>query len=310
MFALRAFDPLLVGAGRTVIAALVAVAAVLLKSRRLPRRDAVVPLLVVAAGCGIGFGVLSALALRHVSASHAAVVIGLLPVSTAVAAALIGGERGSRAFWVSSGGGALVVLLYALTEGAGSLQPADALLFLALVLAALGYATGGRLAREMPGYEVVAWGLVLALPVALPISLLALLGSGLHASSESLAGLLYVSLVSMFLGFIPWYRGLAAAGTARASQTQLVQPFLTVGWAILFLGERPGLVTLVAAALVGVSMTCSIRSRTGRRRPSSPARRTLVPRSARTSEAPALVTIDVGPTSGADGSAPPVGARL
>jgi drug/metabolite transporter (DMT)-like permease len=261
IFALRGFDPLVVGAGRSVIAAAVAGAVLLIWSRRLPPRRVWPQLLLVAGGCGIGFGVISAIALHQVSASHAAVVIGLLPVSTAAVAVVIGSERPSPLFWMASIAGAAVVIGFALSEGAGSLQGADVLLFLALAVAAVGYAAGGRLARQMPGRDVAAWGIVLALPVSLPISLVALHGSAVHPAWAPVAGLLYVSVISMFVGFIPWYKGLALAGTARASQTQLLQPFLTVALAMLLLGERPGPATPIAAVAVCACMAASVRAR-------------------------------------------------
>jgi drug/metabolite transporter (DMT)-like permease len=261
VIALRGFDPLLVGAGRTVIAAIVAGATMLALRRPLPSHRFLPRLLLVAAGCGIGFGVLSAIALRQVSASHAAVVVGLLPVTTAVVAVVRGGERPSALFWASGIAGAAVVIAFALSEGAGAVQAADVLLLLALVLAAIGYAEGGRLAREMPGRDVAAWGLILAVPVAVPLVLLALHSAVPRVTLAPTAGLLYVSVISMFAGFIPWYRGLAIAGVARASQVQLLQPFLTVGWAMLLLDERPGPATLGAAVLVVVCMACSARAR-------------------------------------------------
>ena len=264
VLALRGFDALLIGAGRSVIAAVLAAVALVVARARLPQRRQLPGLILVAAGCGIGFGVLSAIALRQVSASHAAVVVGLLPVATAIAATLRGGERASRLFWASSLAGAAVVLAFALSEGAGSLQMGDALLLVALVIGAVGYAQGGALAREMPGWHVTSWGLLLALPVSLPLSLLSLHASPIHAGAVPLAGLLYVSIISVFLGFIPWYRGLASIGVARASQLQLAQPFLSVAWAVLFVGERPGPLTLVAAALVLVCVALSQLARFSR----------------------------------------------
>jgi drug/metabolite transporter (DMT)-like permease len=198
----------------------------------------------------VGFGVLSAIALGHVTASHAAVVIGLLPSATATYAVLRNGERVSGLFWASSLGGAAVVVAYAVSQGAGALAGADALLLIALVLGAAGYAEGGRLARRMPGWQVISWGVLLALPVCLPLTLASLAASPVHAGLVSFAGLAYVSVVSMFLGFFAWFRGLGAAGVARASQLQLLQPFLTVAWSALLLGERPDRSTLVAALLV------------------------------------------------------------
>jgi len=261
VFALRGFDPLVVGAGRSVIGAAVAGTVLLLTARRLPPRRQLPLLLLVALGCGVGFGVLSALALHRVSASHAAVVIGLLPVCTAAAAVLVGGERPSPLFWMSSFAGAVVVIGFALSQGAGSLEGADMLLLLALVVAAIGYAAGGRLAREIPGREVAAWGLVLALPLSLPLALTALFASSTHPGPAPIAGLLYVSVISIFVGFIPWYRGMAVSGIAKASQVQQLQTFLTVGWAMWLLGERPGPAIWIAALLVALCVASSVRAR-------------------------------------------------
>jgi len=171
------------------------------------------------------------------------------------------GERVGGRFWAASLAGAGVVIVYAVTEGAGSVRGADALLLVALVVGAAGYAEGGRLARQMPGWRVIAWGLLLALPVCLPLTGLALAVRPVHASAGSISGLAYVSAISMFLGFFAWFRGLGAAGVARASQLQLLQPFLTVAWSALLLGERPGPATLGAALLVLVCVAASQRSR-------------------------------------------------
>lgn len=273
VFALRGFDALVVGAGRSVVAAgLAAITLAVVRAQR-PRRADLPALVVVAAGCGVGFGVLSAIALGHISAAHAAVIIGLLPVATAAYAVLRSGERVSALFWVSSLGGAAVVVGYAFSQGAGSLAGADALLLLALLLGAAGYAEGGRLARRMPGWQVIAWGVLMALPVCLPLSLVALVAAPVHASAVPIAGLAYVSAVSMFVGFFAWFRGLAAAGVARASQMQLLQPFLTVGWSALLLGEHPDRSTLLAAVLVLVCVGVSQRARFGRQRSAQPTMR-------------------------------------
>ena len=259
--ALRGFDPLVVGAGRSVLAAVLAAGCLVAVRAPLPGRRDWPGLLVVAAGCGVGFGVLSAIALGHITASHAAVVIGLLPVATAAYAVGRTGERVGGRFWAASLGGAAVVVAYAITEGAGSVRGADALLLLALLVGAAGYAEGGRLARGMPGWRVIAWGLLLALPVCLPLTAVALARAPVHASSASISGLVYVSAISMFLGFFAWFRGLGAAGVARASQLQLLQPFLTVAWSAILLGERPGPATLVTALLVLLCVAVSQRSR-------------------------------------------------
>jgi drug/metabolite transporter (DMT)-like permease len=260
-FALRGFDPYVVGAGRSVIGAAIAACCLLALRAPLPRRDQLPRLAVVAGGCGIGFGLLSAIALRHSTSTHAAVVTGLLPVATAAVAVVLGGERTRPVFWVASLIGTAAVVAYALSKGGGRLQAGDVPLLLALVAAALGYAEGGRLARAMPGWQVIAWGLVLALPVSLPIAAVATAQHVPHPGGDAVAGMAYVSVISVFLGFFAWYRGLAAAGVARASQVQLAQPLLTLAWSALLLGEVVDASALVTAVVVIVCVVATQRSR-------------------------------------------------
>lgn len=252
--ALRGFDPYLVGIGRAAVAGFLAAGCLAAVRAPMPRVAQWRRIAVIAAGGVFGFPVLTALALDHgASSAHAAVVIGLLPASTAVFAALRAGERPAARFWLASGAGAVAVTVFALSGANGEsfrLALADVLLFGALVSAGLAYAEGGRLAREIPGWRVIAWALVLSLPVTVPVSAVLLDGTPVLVTGAALLGFGYVSLVSMFLGFVAWYRGLATAGVARASQLQLAQPLLTVGWSVLFLGERVGVPTLAAALAV------------------------------------------------------------
>jgi drug/metabolite transporter (DMT)-like permease/nitroimidazol reductase NimA-like FMN-containing flavoprotein (pyridoxamine 5'-phosphate oxidase superfamily) len=262
-FALRGFDPYVVGAGRSVVGALAAALALLALRAPLPSRDQLPALAAVAAGCGIGFGLLSAVALSRTTSTHAAVVTGLLPVATATVAVVRGGERPRPLFWLACLTGSAAVVAYALSRGAGRLQGGDVLLLLALVAAAIGYAEGGRLARSMPGWRVVAWGLIGALPVSLPVTILALHAHAPHPGPDALAGLAYVSLISVFLGFFAWYRGLARAGVARASQVQLGQPLLTIAWSALLLHEHADAAALVTAGVVIACVVVTQRSRGG-----------------------------------------------
>ncbi len=244
-----------------MIGAVVAGAALLITRAPLPSRDQWRSLAIVAGGCGIGFGLLSALALEHTTATHAAVVTGLLPVGTAIAAVVLGGERPRPIFWLASLAGTAAVVAYTLSRGAGGLQGGDVLLLLALVAAALGYAEGGRLARTMPGWRVIAWGLIGALPISLPVAALALNAHVPHPGTAALAGFAYVSLVSVFLGFFAWYRGLASAGVARASQVQLAQPLLTIAWSALLLGEVVDGGALATALVVIACVVVTQRTR-------------------------------------------------
>jgi drug/metabolite transporter (DMT)-like permease len=262
VLALRGFDPYLVGAGRSVVAALIAALCLVAVRAPLPVRSDLPGLLAVAGGCGIGFGLLSALALRHTTSTHAAVIVGLLPAATAIVAVLRIGERPRWPFWVACGAGTATVVAYALSRGAGGLQPADLLLLAALAVGAIGYAEGGRLARAMPGWQVIAWGVLLALPVSLPVTVVALTRHAPHPSVAALVGFTYVGLFSMFLGFLAWYRGLAGAGVAKASQMQLAQPMLTIAWSVPLLGESAGAPAVLTGIVVAVCVLITQRTRT------------------------------------------------
>jgi drug/metabolite transporter (DMT)-like permease len=271
--ALRGFDAVFVGAGRSVGAAILAGLTLRVTRSPLPTRRQFMTLLACVPGVGIGYGVLTAVALEHVTASHAAVVTGLLPVATAAVATWRAGERPGRLFWGASLIGASTVVAFALSSNVGSVHAADALLLIALILGAVGYAEGGRLAREMPGWRVICWVVLLALPASLPLTVVSGVISPPHPDLASGLAFLYLVSVTMFLGFFAWYSGLARAGIARASQLQLAQPFLTIGIAALVLGERPAPVTYVAATVVLACVLAAQRARFGRDRVSSPSPR-------------------------------------
>lgn len=263
VFAMEGFDPYLVAVGRAAVAA-VAAAAFLLVARvpLLPPRSQLRSYGVIVAGVVFGFPLFSGLALyAGASTSHAAVVIGLLPAATAACAVLRAGEWPRALFWVSCGLGAVSITAFTLSMGGGHVTGADLLLVGALLSAAVGYTEGGRLARTTPGWRVISHTLVLAVPLTVPITVALALTTDLRPTAASLAGFAYVGLVSMFLGFIPWYAGLAMGGIARAGQTQLAQPLLTLLWAWLLLGELFGPVTIAAALAVLACVALTQRAR-------------------------------------------------
>ncbi len=239
-----------VGLGRALVAALLASILLLVLRERPPARRYWSGLAVVAVGVVIGFPLFSAVALQYVPAAHGAVVVGLMPAATAVMAVLRAGEHPPRAFWLAVAAGVVAVLLFAAAEGAGRPQPADALLLVAVLLAALGYAEGGRLSRDLGGWRVICWALLLAAPfLAVPVSI-EIARRGLSAAPEAWLGFGYVAVFSMFLGFFAWYRGLALGGVARVGQMQLIQPVLTLIWSALLLRETVGPLTVLASLLV------------------------------------------------------------
>ena len=205
-----------------------------------------------AVGTVLGFPLFLALALRQVDAMHAAVVTGVLPLATAVAAALAFRQRPSGAFWASAVAGCGLVLAYAAWQGSGRLSLADGLLLLAVLSASVGYVAGARAGAELPAPQVISWVLVGTLPLTLPAALW--LWPTAPVRPASWGGFAYTAVFSMWLGFFAWYRGLALGGVVRVSQVQLLQPFLALIAAALLLGERldPATVGFALAVLVVV----------------------------------------------------------
>jgi drug/metabolite transporter (DMT)-like permease len=259
--AVEELDPTVVGIGREALAAVpAALLLVLLRGPR-PTRAQLGRLALVALGVVFGFPLFTALALRELSSAHSAVIVGLLPAATAVAAVLRAGERPSLRFWLASGAGLAAVLGFAASQGAGLFSSGDLLILAAVALGAIGYAEGGVLARELGGWRVICWALVLSTPITVPVALVAATGSDLHASSDAWLGFAYVTAVSAFLGFFAWYAGLARGGVAKIGQVQLVQPLLTLAWSAVLLGEHVSTITLFAAVLVVLCVVGTQRTR-------------------------------------------------
>ena len=248
--AVHDLDATVVGLGRALVAALLAASVLALRHEPLPAARHLPSLAVVALGIVVGFPLCTSLALAYVPASHGAVIVGLVPAATAAMAVLRAGERPSVRFWIAVAAGLIAVLVFAATQGAGRPQAGDLLILLAVALAALGYAEGGALAREIGGWRVICWALLLAAPFLAPAVAWKVAEAGLHGGVDAWLGFAYVSVFSMFLGFFAWYRGLARGGVARIGQLQLAQPVLTLLWSALILGERFGAATVVAALAV------------------------------------------------------------
>ena len=240
--------PLFVTAGRAAGAALLAAAYLLIVRAPWPPRRHLPALAVCAAGTVVGFPLFLALALRHVEAMHAAVVTGVLPLGTAVVAAIVLRQRPSTGFWMCALAGCALVIGFAALQGGGRLGIADGLLLLAVASTSFGYVAGARVAAEMPAEQVISWVLVLSLPLTAPVALATWPEGPVRAAAWG--GFAYVTVFSMWLGFFAWYRGLALGGTMRVSQVQLVQPFLALVFAVPVLGERLDPTTLVFAVAV------------------------------------------------------------
>lgn len=230
--------PLFVTATRAAAAGFIALGVLLLTRAKRPAKNQLLPLAIVALGVVIGFPLLSALALQYVTSAHSIVFLGMLPLTTAAFGVLRGGERPHPAFWIFSVAGSLLVIGYAIVQGISVSPAGDILMLLAIVLCGLGYAEGARLSRALGGWQVISWALVLALPFMIPLVFLRLPSSFATVSLPAWIGLAYVSLFSMFIGFIFWYRGLAQGGIAAVGQLQLLQPFFGLAVAAGLLHEE------------------------------------------------------------------------
>ena len=232
--------PFFVALGRAVAAGMLAAAWLLWKRAPFPARAALMPLAAVSVGCIIGFPWLTSIALQTLPASHGAVLVGILPLATAVFSALRGNEKPSFGFWAMALAGSLLVIVFALHQSGGSFHQADLLMFGAVLLAAMGYTEGARLSQTMGGQQVISWALVLSAPLLAPVLIWlswphmeAIAGAGWKAW----LGFAYVAAFSMYIGFFFWYGGMARGGIARVGQVQLVQPFITLAGAWLILAE-------------------------------------------------------------------------
>ena len=267
--AVAALHPVFVTAGRAAVAGVLASVVLVALRRPVPDRDRWPPLLAGTLFLVCGFPLLSSLALRTAEASHGGVVLAILPLATAAAATLVAGERPSPRFWAFALAGTGLVLAFVVTQSRGSWVAADGLFLLAAASAALGYALSGTLSRSMPGWEVICWQLVVALPVTAAVALAWRPPAGARVPLSAWAGLGYVSLFSMFLGFFAWNAGLALGGVARVGQVQLLQVFVTLGLSALVLGERIAPSTVAFAGLVVMVVAWGRRAQVaspGRRR--------------------------------------------
>jgi len=253
--AVAEFSPLFLTAVRASIAAILGLALLLVLRQPRPKVADMSALILIALGCVVGFPLLSALALQHVTSAHSVVFLGLLPLCTASFAVIRGGERPRALFWLFSMLGAAFVVGYTLIGGIEASLKGDMLMLAAIVVCGLGYAEGASLSRRLGGWQVISWALVLSLPIMLPIALLSIPASLNHAGMPAWLGLGYVSLFSMLLGFVFWYRGLAQGGIAAVGQLQLFQPFMALGLAALLLHEKVSWMMLVVtlAAVVCVA---------------------------------------------------------
>ena len=270
--AVAGLSPLFIGAGRAVVAAALAAVALAVTTQSLPHRAQWLRLAVVSAGVVAGFPLLTSFALTVAPAGHSAVVIGLLPAATAVAVVLRTRERPSRWFWVFAAVGAVAAVAFASLQTGGivALGWPDLLLFGAVVAAAIGYAEGGLLSRELGSWQTISWALVLAAPLMITLTAASVVAHPPSATPVEWMAFAYLGAVSMFLGFFAWYRGLAIGPMAQVSQVQLAQPVITITWAWLLLHEDIGVATVLGGVAVIACAGFAVRTRLTRAVPARP----------------------------------------
>lgn len=256
--AVMEFDPVFLTVARATIAGILGLALLVIFREKRPERADLVPLSIVALGVVVGFPLLTALALEHITSAHSIVFIGLLPLATAIFGVLRGGERPHPAFWLFSCLGSALVAGFALSQGFSVSPIGDALMLAAIVLCGLGYAEGAKLSRRLGGWQVISWALVLSLPIMLVLTFATMPSTFAGISGAAWASLAYVSLFSMLIGFVFWYRGLAQGGIAAVGQLQLLQPFFGLALAAGLLREQVS--TMMLAITVGVVL-CVVGAR-------------------------------------------------
>ena len=262
--AVSAIDPIALTSLRTAIAGLCSLILLLVLRRPLPPR-ALLPQLVIAMVCvAILFPFLMSLGMQTVDASHGGVVLGILPIGTALVAVLVTHERPRPLFWIASFAGAALVIAFALRQGGGALSAGDWFLLASVIVSAVGYAFSGRLTSQMPGWEVISWVLVIALPISIPATALTIPADISHMALKPWLAVLYVTLFSQWIGFFAWNAGMAMGGIARVAQMQLLQPFVTFALASYFNGETITPQILLFAAAVVVTVAISTRTRGGK----------------------------------------------
>ena len=259
--AVSQIDPIALTSLRTVIAGLCSLVLLVALRRPLPPR-ALWPQLALTMLCvAVLFPLLMSMGMQTVDASHGGVVLGVLPIATALVAVAITHQRPRPLFWIASVAGAVLVIAFALRQGGGALSAGDLFLFASVAVAAIGYAFSGRLTSQMPGWEVISWVLVIALPLSIPAAALTMPADISHISLKPWLGLLYVALFSQWIGFFAWNAGMAMGGIARVSQIQLLQPFVTFALAAFFNDETITLQILLFAAAVVATVAISTRTR-------------------------------------------------
>lgn len=244
------FGEAIVGLGRVVIAAIIVGIIFIKNQEKIPNKDQMKSLWIVAIGAVLAFPLLSTYAMKSLPVSHGAIEVALLPLATAGFATWRGKEQLSKRYWIASIISTITVLLYAVYLGLGQLQMGDIALIAAVLILGLSYAEGGKLSKDLGSWKVIAWANLIGAPFfIIPVGL-SISSDMLQAPIEAWISLFYLAIISQFLAYIAWYGGMSLGGIAKVSQLQYLQPFLMIIFSVLFLGESITWLTIVLAFIV------------------------------------------------------------
>jgi len=262
--AVTELDVMFLTAGRAVVAGMAGMALLVLARARAPERGQLVTLAIIALTLVGGFPFFATLAMNYAPASHGGVVLGIMPLATAAAAVVLVGERPSAGFWVCAVAGAGIVVAASLRSVSEGFAIGDLSLLGAIISASVGYVLSGKLARTMPGWAVISWALIFSLPISVPLAWWSFPQSPAMVSLPSWGAFAYLAIMSQFVGFFAWNKGLALGGIARVGQMQLLQTFVTLGLAAWLIGETIDGETLGFAVAVVAIVGLGLRMRVSR----------------------------------------------
>jgi len=250
-YVVRQVDPVTTGLFRCLVAGGLAAALLMITRQPWPSRRQLKGLAAASVGIVYVYPVFVAWAMKYTPSSHGSVVVGLLPLATAAFASWFGHDRPGWRFWLSAVAGSLVVIVYAVHHGGGALHAADAALLFAVVCSGVAYAEGGYLARSMGGWQVISWVMALNLPlVAVTLTAMVWRQGGIETDAPTWSTMVFMGVFNQYVAFFGWYKAMANVGVARVSQLQLLQPFMTVVIAAVFLHEQTTWTTWLALMLV------------------------------------------------------------
>ena len=264
-WALESFNPYLTATSRPILASLLAIPLMLTAKVPALPRTLWKPMVFTTIGAAFAWPLLIALALNRTTSAHVAVIAAIMPLTTAIMAVIRTNEKVSWQFWLASATGTILLILFAISRGGaenGDLL-ADLLTIGAVLASSFCYVEGAELTKLMPGWQVISWVVILALPICIPASIVIWMktNTGAPITGHAIFGIVMIGFSSMYLGFFAWYRGLSDAGTARGSQVQQLQAIMTLGWAALLLKEKVTPLMLLIALGVITSVLWALMSR-------------------------------------------------